>query len=302
MIEKITPVILTYNEAANIARTLEQLRWAREIVVVDSFSDDATLQILSNYPQVRLFQREFKGHADQWKFAVNETGIASEWIMGLDADFVISPELISEIEELEPGAAVDGYRAPFTFCISGRRLRSAILPPAVLLFRRGHVDFVQDGHAHKVHVKGQVEDLSRAILHDDRKSLSRWLNSQRQYAYLEAAKILNTPAAKMDFPDRIRRLRFIAPFAIGFYCLVLRGGILDGRAGWFYAMQRVTAELMLSLCLLEHDLRFRKRRRSADQNNLEPAEKPDGFKSGVIVFGIMHEPDHVHPRDQRISR
>ena len=52
MIEKITPVILTYNEVANIGRTLEQLRWASEIVVVDSFSDDGTLQVLSDYAQV----------------------------------------------------------------------------------------------------------------------------------------------------------------------------------------------------------------------------------------------------------
>jgi len=274
MIEKITPVILTYNEVANIGRTLEQLRWASEIVVVDSFSDDGTLQVLSDYAQVRLFQRQFVSHADQWKFAVNETGIAGEWIMDLDADFVLSPELITEIQNLAPADEVKGYRAPFTFCIGGRKLRSAILPPAILLFRRGFVDFVQDGHAHKIQINGRVEELSGAILHDDRKPLSRWFDSQRQYAQMEAAKILSTPAGELDLPDRLRRLRFVAPLAIAIYCLIVRGGILDGRAGLFYAFQRVTAELMLSLCLLEHDLKFKKPKAAADRIDAGLADQP----------------------------
>ena len=274
MIEKITPVILTYNEVANIGRTLEQLRWASEIVVVDSFSDDGTLQVLSDYAQVRLFQRQFVSHADQWKFAVNETGIAGEWIMDLDADFVLSPELITEIQNLAPADEVKGYRAPFTFCIGGRKLRSAILPPAALLFRRGFVDFVQDGHAHKIQINGRVEELSGAILHDDRKPLSRWFDSQRQYAQMEAAKILSTPAGELDLPDRLRRLRFVAPLAIAIYCLIVRGGILDGRAGLFYAFQRVTAELMLSLCLLEHDLKFKKPKAAADRIDAGLADQP----------------------------
>jgi len=205
---------------------------------------------------------------------MNETGIAGEWIMGLDADFVLSPELITEIQNLAPADEVKGYRAPFTFCIGGRKLRSAILPPAILLFRRGFVDFVQDGHAHKIQINGRVEELSGAILHDDRKPLSRWFDSQRQYAQMEAAKILSTPAGELDLPDRLRRLRFVAPLAIAIYCLIVRGGILDGRAGLFYAFQRVTAELMLSLCLLEHDLKFKKPKAAADRIDAGLADQP----------------------------
>ena len=76
MLDQITPVILTYNEAPNIGRTLERLAWAREIVVVDSFSDDETLAIVDRTPQARLLQREFDCLANQWNFALNEARIA----------------------------------------------------------------------------------------------------------------------------------------------------------------------------------------------------------------------------------
>src|SRR5436853_2457479 len=84
MLDSITPLILTYNEAANIGRTLEQLRWARDIVVVDSFSDDETVEIAGSFPHVRVFQRKFDNHGAQWNFGLSETGIATEWVLALD--------------------------------------------------------------------------------------------------------------------------------------------------------------------------------------------------------------------------
>src|SRR5262245_10581652 len=88
VLEHTTPVILTFNEEANIARTLERLFWADDIVVVDSFSTDATGEIARRFPQVRFFQHTFKSHASQWNFATRETGVMSEWILSLDADYV----------------------------------------------------------------------------------------------------------------------------------------------------------------------------------------------------------------------
>jgi hypothetical protein len=90
------------------------------------------------------------------------------------------------------------------------------------------------------------------ILHDDRKPLSHWFQSQVRYTELEAKKLLAAEAGSLGWMDRIRRWRIIAPPAMLFYCLVLRGGVLDGWAGFYYAFQRAVAELMLSLYLLEH--------------------------------------------------
>jgi glycosyltransferase involved in cell wall biosynthesis len=269
MLEQITPLILTYNEAPNISRTLEQLRWARDIVIVDSFSDDDTLEIISAFPQARVFQRKFDSHERQWNSGLQETGIKSDWVMALDADFILSAELINEIKSLQAASDITGFRAPFVFCIYGRRLRSAICPPVTFLYRREHAEYILDGHSQKLKLNGRVEMLCGPILHDDRKSLARWFTSQKRYQQLEARKLLGTPPSQLDFPDRLRRMRFVAPLTAFFYCLIIRGGIFDGRAGWFFAFQRMAAESMLSLFLLEHDLRFGRRRDAGERVGAE---------------------------------
>lgn len=254
MLNQITPLILTYNEAPNIGRVLEKLRWARDIVVVDSFSEDETLEIISRFPQVRVFQRKFDSHDRQWNFGLTETDISSEWVLALDADYIPSTELLDELEELEPVGEISGYRARFTYCLSGRALRSGIYPPVTVLYRRSSASYRQDGHTQRVVIDGDIRDLRSPILHDDRKPLSRWFAAQQRYATLEARKILAAARESLSWTDRVRRLRIAAPPLMLFYCLVIRGGIFDGRAGFFYALQRTLAELMLSLELLDHDL------------------------------------------------
>ena len=254
MLDQITPLILTYNEEANIGRTLAQLNWARDIVVVDSCSGDDTLEIVRSFPQARIVSRRFDSHAQQWNFGLTQTGIQTPWVMALDADFILSMEIIKQIETLEPADDVTGFRAPLVFRIKGRRLRSAVCPPATFLFRRESGEYFQDGHTQKLKLQRSViESLCAPIFHDDRKSLRRWLASQQRYAELEAKKILTTPG-RLDFADKVRRLRFVAPLAMGVYCSIWRGAILDGWPGIFYVCQRVVAELLLSLNLLEFRL------------------------------------------------
>jgi glycosyltransferase involved in cell wall biosynthesis len=254
MLENITPLILTYNEAPNIGRTLEQLRWARDIVVVDSFSDDDTLEIVSTFPQVRVYQREFDSHEKQWNFGLKETGINSEWVLALDADYVLTDEFLAEVEALSPDQDFKGYRAKFVYCVNGKRLISGIYPPVSVLYRRSDASYHQDGHTQKLVLDGRIENLYVPILHDDRKPLAHWLQAQSRYTKLEANKLLNSGPENLSWTDRVRRWRIIAPPAMLFYCLVIRGGVLDGWAGFYYAFQRALAELMLSLYLLEHDL------------------------------------------------
>lgn len=254
MLDQITPLILTYNEAPNIGRNLERLWWAKEIVVVDSYSDDATLEIVSHFPTARVFQRAFDKHENQWNFGLIETDIQTPWVLGLDADYILTDELVDEFRNVSLTANVAGFRARFTYCINGRRLVSGVYPPVVVLYRRDSAHYVQDGHTHRVLVEGQIKDLRSTILHDDRKPLSRWFQSQQHYTKLEAQKLLTERTENLSLNDRVRRLRAVAPVAMLFYCLVIRGGILDGWPGLFYAFQRMIAEAMLSLQLIEHDV------------------------------------------------
>jgi glycosyltransferase involved in cell wall biosynthesis len=251
MLDQITPVVLTHNEAPNIARTLERLAWARDIVVVDSYSDDETEEIVSHFHQARVIRRTFDTHAQHWGFAVSETHITTEWILALDADFVLSREIIEEMARLKPRPEIGGYRASFRYLIHGRPLRGSAYPPVTILYRRAGAHYVQDGHTQRVSVQGRVESLKGPVLHDDRKSLGRWIESQRRYMKLEAEKLNGLEWEQLGWKDRLRKLKVISPIAMGVYCLVFKGAILDGRAGLYYALQRVFSEILLSLYLIE---------------------------------------------------
>ena len=247
MLDQITPLILTLDEAPNISRTLDRLGWAKDIVVVDSFSRDETPGIVGRYPNVRLFQRTFEQHAEQWNFGLTQTGISTEWVLALDADYVMSDEGVREIGSLAPDAGISGYAASFTYCIDGRPLRNTVYPPVTILYRRRHAHYEQDGHTQRVRIGGgSVSALAHKIAHDDRKPLSRWLRSQDRYMRLEAKKLASARFADLSIQDRVRRLVVVAPAAMLFYCLFARGNILDGRAGLAYALQRTAAEAILS--------------------------------------------------------
>jgi len=252
MLEQITPLILTYNEAANIERTLERLNWAKRIVVIDSFSDDQTLEILNHYAQVDVYQRKFDTHTIQWNYGLEQ--INSEWVLALDADYVLSENLIRELQlmfETEKAELFDGYFAQFRYCVFGKPLRATLLPPRQVLFRRNKATYIDDGHTQLLEVHGKSETLKSFINHDDRKSLSRWLWAQDRYMLIESKKLLNTPSDQLSFGDRIRKQKVIAPIVILLYCLILKGGILDGWAGWYYAWQRMLAEILLAIRLIE---------------------------------------------------
>lgn len=253
MLKNITPVILTYNEAPNIGRTLEKLIWAKRIVVIDSHSTDETLEILENYSSVDVFKRGFDSHVLQWNYGLDQ--VETNWVLSLDADYVLSDELIAEIDQLEPDDNIAGYFARFQYCVFGKPLRGNILPPRQVLSRVGCSSYIGDGHTQRLQVEGDSDYLQSYIYHDDRKSLSRWLWAQDRYMVLEVNKLYKTSDCELSLSDRIRKRKVLAPFIILFYCLILRGGIFDGWRGWYYAFQRMFAEILLSLRLIERDLR-----------------------------------------------
>src|SRR5438046_743661 len=120
----VTPLILTYNEAPNIRRTLEKLSWAREVLVIDSFSTDETLKIAKSFPQVRVIQRQFENHATQWNYGLDQC--ATLCVLALDADYVLDDDLVYELQAFKPQPRVTAYFARFRYCIQGRPLRGTL--------------------------------------------------------------------------------------------------------------------------------------------------------------------------------
>lgn len=255
MLEEITPLILTLNEEPNIERVLAPLAWARRVVVVDSGSTDDTLHILSRYANVRVFTRAFDAHASQWNFALTRTGIETDWILALDADYVLSEALIEEMRTLKVGSDVSGYAARFRYCVFGEPIRSGAYPPVTILYRRSGATYVQEGHTQRIRVSGLVGQLINLVDHDDRKPLARWLESQRTYAQVEADYLCSAPTADLGPVERLRLMIWPAPILMFVYTYWVRGGVLDSWRGLYYSLQRAYAELVLSLELLDRKLR-----------------------------------------------
>ena len=261
MLEDITPVLLTYNEEQNIHRTLSRLWWAKDIVVVDSGSTDGTLAVLASFPNVRMFKRSFDSHGNQWRYAVEETQIATDWILRLDADYQVSDALVAELAALDPNAPVSAYRVSFDYAIFSRNLLSSLYPANTVLLRKGRFSVRDKGHTETWDVNGPVATLSARIIHDDWKATGQWLIGQARYMQRELDYL------HVNKGGLVRWLRLrppLMPIAVFLYCLIGKGLLLNGRAGIFYALQRLVAEAVLSLLVLEEKLRNQALRSARD--------------------------------------
>lgn len=245
MLDQITPVILTYNEDPNIARTLAALAWAKEVLIIDSGSTDKTLTICSGFNNTRVVNRAFDNFANQCNFAL-EQDIKTEWILSMDADYVVTAELVAEIEQLNPPPAINGYQISFQYLISGKPLRGSLYPPRTALYRKNVAQYRQDGHAHKVSIDGEVSALNSVIQHDDRKPFKRWLKSQWNYAKQEARKLTQSQWGSLSTPDKLRKIG-VAPVIIVPYTIFAKGLILNGIPGLLYTCQRLIAEVYLQV-------------------------------------------------------
>jgi len=248
LLNQITPVILTRDEEPNIARTLVQLAWASDVVLVDSFSTDATLDIARRFPNVRVFQREIDTLAGQTNHGLAH--VRTPWVLLLDADYFVPDTFVNELRALDPPSGVRAYRAEFTYAVNGRPLRASLYPGRVVLLHKEHAKAWQDGHAHRILVDGDVLALRTKIVHDDRKSFARFVERQKRYMRQEAEKIRAADARGLPLSGRVRKLIFIAPFAVVVHSLFVKGLILDGVAGLRYTWERFVAELILSRELL----------------------------------------------------
>lgn len=252
MHDQITPLIITYNEAPNIGRVLDRLHWARRIVVIDSGSTDDTVGMAKAYPQVEVIEHPFVDFASQCNFGLSQ--VATAWVLSLDADYVLSEKLIGELGSLRPDEGTAGYRTRFRYRIHGHRLRGSLYPPRTVLYRKEAARYLQQGHGHRVSVSGNVRELDGRICHDDRKPLSRWIASQRQYAGQEAEYLLNGDRRSLNRNDRIRLMGWPAPLGVLLYTLFVKGCVLDGWPGWYYALQRMIAESLLALEIIDRRL------------------------------------------------
>lgn len=251
-LEEVTPLLITFDEMANLERTLAALDWARRIVAVDSGSSDGTLERLRADPRITVLVRPFDDFARQCQAGLDR--VETDWVLSMDADYEPTPALVSEIAVLSPPQDVDGYAIAFDYCVHGHALRGSLYPPRVALHRTRGARYRMDGHGHRVDLRGRVGWINGRIRHDDRKPLSRWLAAQARYAEAEARHLGAARWRELGWADRVRKLVVVAPWLVPLHCLFVKRGLLDGLPGWHYALQRGIAEAVLSLQLIEAKL------------------------------------------------
>lgn len=247
-------LILTKNEEPNIARVLDRLTWLEKVVILDSYSTDHTIEIVKSFPNVEVNYRAFDTFAQQCNYGLDL--IQSDWILSLDADYVLTDEFVDETKALlqRDEKGIVAYFTKFEFLIYGKRLVGNNTTPRAVLFRKGRGVYFDDGHAHRLHINGVSGSYRAKIWHDDRKSLSRWMSNQDKYSIRECEKLLD-PAnpERSSIINRIRRTKVLAPFVVFFYCLFIKGLFLNGWAGWYYTLQRTMVEIVFALRMIEEE-------------------------------------------------
>jgi len=249
MHDQIVPLILTLNEQSNLHRVLSKLDWASSIVVLDSHSDDETEKIAKAFSNVSFYQRSFDGFANQWNAGIELAARANDWVLALDADYLLSDELVDEFGELEPDGDVAGYAAHFIYCIDGMPLRASLYPPHTVLFRAELGRYVQDGHTQRLLLGDSIRPLIHPIFHDDRKSWERWYRSQLCYARLEAEKIRKSSWSALPIGGKIRRIPLLSIVLSPVYLLLCKGLWRNGIRGLKYVWQRLIAEWLIQRAL-----------------------------------------------------
>ncbi|WP_121809997.1 glycosyltransferase family 2 protein [Mucilaginibacter kameinonensis] len=271
----ITALILTKNEEPNLKRVLDRLTWLQRVVILDSFSTDATLDIANSYPNVEVFQRKFDTHGNQWNYGLSL--LKSKWALTLDADYVLTPEFIQETQNIIANPQNEAYETTFRFLVFGKKLSGDNTTPRPVLFDINKCIYYDDGHTQRLKINGSTGMYKSYILHDDRKSLSRWLSNQDGYAIKESKKLVNESTSGMPLSGRIRKTKVFAPFLVFFHCLFVKRLIFNGWAGWHYTLQRTMVEILLAIRLIE-DEKLAEKPESAPTLTIVP----DDLKSNLV--------------------
>ncbi|MDE2348509.1 MAG: glycosyltransferase family 2 protein [Gammaproteobacteria bacterium] len=270
----ISVLILTLNEEANLADCLRSCAWCDDIVVFDSMSTDGTREIAAR-AAVRFHERRFDNYAAQRNAALTEITYKHSWVLMVDADERVTPALVAEMERAvavaDPDMALFRMRRMDYFL--GRWLRRSSGYPSWFgrLVKLGRVRVAREVNEEYL-ADGKVGHLREHLIHHPfNKGIAYWIERHNRYSTMEAVAVLEARTTPIDWIalvglEPIARRRELKKFAyrlplrpaiVFMYLYVLRGGFLDGRAGFAYSRMRAAYELFIDLKVLEASRRRR---------------------------------------------
>jgi glycosyltransferase involved in cell wall biosynthesis len=256
----VSAIVAARNEEKNLSRCLEALREVDEVYVIDSQSSDATPEIARSFG-AKVVQFHYQGgwpKKRQW--AMENLAFAHDWILLIDADEALTPDLAQEIRRAVDSPEFSGYYISLRMHFLGRVLRHGDASFwKVALFRRGKGRYEcrlrdQDAsmadmevHEHVI-VEGRTSRLKNPLIHHNVESLSRYIEKHDEYSNWEARVLRQGASAASELPARLfgtqaQRRRWLkknlyalpgSPVLLFFYRYVLRLGFLDGVPGLIY--------------------------------------------------------------------
>ncbi|MHC0440625.1 glycosyltransferase family 2 protein [Flavobacterium sp. 3-210] len=225
--QKLSVLIITLNEEHRIKSLLEDIDFADEIIVVDSFSTDKTVAITESFPNVKLSQNQFVNYTSQRNFALDQA--KNEWVLFLDADEKLTPELKSEIlSTINNKNAASAYLIYRTFMFKNSKLNFSGWQTDKIfrLFNKSKCRYNEERMVHeKLIVNGEIAVLKNKIIHFSYTSFQDYKEKMYKYGVLKA----NEKLKKGQKPSLF--LMVFHPVYTFLYQYLIRLGILDGAKG-----------------------------------------------------------------------
>lgn len=266
----VTAIVLTYNEEKNIERCLNCLKRIEDIVVVDSYSTDETIDAAYRARQnVRVLQHPFVDFGQQRNWALDNVDPKNRWVLFVDADEFCSDDLIEEIGKFvtDPGRFVGAYIAGKNYFLNSWLKYSTMYPSYQLrLLERGNVRYKKEGHGQREKTDGPLSYLKESWRHEGfSKGVYQWIERHNQYSSEEVELILRLRGEKVklgllcsrDAIERRRAWKIVGakmpmrPLSRFVYTYFLRFGFLDGFPGFLYCCLRISHDLHIVVKIAE---------------------------------------------------
>lgn len=258
----VSVLILTMNEEANLERCLASVEWSDDVVVLDSGSTDRTHDIVRK-AGVRMEIRPFDDYASQRNYGLQNISYKYPWVLMVDADEVVPPDLANEIQHAVAscGESICLFRMRRKDFLMGKWLRYSSGYPTWFgrLIRLGHVR-VERSINEEYHTDGDIAELKNHLYHYPfNKGMHAWLEKHNRYSSMEAElKVQSQPEqlhwAKLFAKDPVKRRKAQKalvymlpgrPLLVFVLFYIVRGGFLEGRAGLMFSALKAIYEYMI---------------------------------------------------------
>lgn len=227
--DRLSVVVITYNEERKLRRCLEPVTWADELIVVDSFSTDRTVEIAREYTD-SVYLNPWGGFAAQRTFGMEHA--TGNWVLFLDADEYVTDELNARIESiLAEGTPYDGFKFHRVEHFLGHPLRYGTLNPSYQprMLRRGKGCWVGGAHAH-IEVEDELGILHEDLYHDCHNTISDFITRIDSYTTVDAE-------GRFAAGQLVSQARLIlSPLGMCWKCLVVKHGYRDGFPGLLFSI------------------------------------------------------------------